>query len=142
MDKLIETLKIHEGVRNHVYKCSMGYETIGVGRNISDSGIGLSEEEIDYLLLNDIKRIIEELDSAFDWFTSLDKVRQEAMINLCFNLGLTRLRGFVNALEAMSQANYKQASLEFLDSRWARQVGHRAREVAYMIETGDYYGST
>ena len=119
----------------------MGYETIGVGRNISDSGIGLSEEEIDYLLLNDIKRIIEELDSAFDWFTSLDKVRQEAMINLCFNLGLTRLRGFVNALEAMSQANYKQASLEFLDSRWARQVGHRAKEVAYMIETGDYYGN-
>ena len=41
MSKLIEQLKVHEGVRSKVYLCSAGYETIGVGRNISESGLGL-----------------------------------------------------------------------------------------------------
>ena len=56
-EKLLEMLKRHEGVRSHVYLCSAGYETIGVGRNISESGLGLSSDEIDYLLTNDIKDV-------------------------------------------------------------------------------------
>ena len=54
MSKLIEMLKLHEGVRSKVYMCSAGYETIGVGRNIAESGLGLSDDEIDYLLNNNI----------------------------------------------------------------------------------------
>ena len=46
MEQLIEMLKRHEGVRSHVYKCSAGYESIGVGRNISKTGLGLSEDEV------------------------------------------------------------------------------------------------
>jgi GH24 family phage-related lysozyme (muramidase) len=49
-DALINMLKRHEGVRDKVYMCSAGYETIGVGRNISESGLGLSNDEIEYLL--------------------------------------------------------------------------------------------
>ena len=61
MTQLIEMLKRHEGVRSKVYMCSAGYETIGVGRNIADSGLGLSDDEIDYLLNNDIERVRQEL---------------------------------------------------------------------------------
>ena len=50
MSDLIEQLRRHEGVRSTVYKCTAGFETIGVGRNISESGLGLSDDEIDYLL--------------------------------------------------------------------------------------------
>ena len=60
-EKLLEMLKRHEGVRSHVYLCSAGYETIGVGRNISKSGMGLYGDEVDYLLENDIERVIKEL---------------------------------------------------------------------------------
>ena len=56
MMRLINMLKRHEGVRNKVYMCPAGYETIGVGRNISESGLGLSEDEVEYLLKNDILR--------------------------------------------------------------------------------------
>ena len=53
-DKLIEMLKVHEGVETHAYKCSASKITIGVGRNIDpEGGIGLSEDEIDYLLQNE-----------------------------------------------------------------------------------------
>ena len=64
-EKLLEMLKRHEGVRSHVYLCSAGYETIGVGRNISKSGMGLSEDEVNYLLENDIERVIKELSSEY-----------------------------------------------------------------------------
>ena len=137
-EKLLEMLKRHEGVRSHVYRCSAGYETIGVGRNISKSGMGLSDDEVDYLLENDIERVIKELSSEYPWFNALDDVRKDAMIDISFNLGATRLRGFKRALAAMEVADYKTAAKEFLDSKWSRDVKGRATELCYMIEMGSY----
>jgi len=136
---LVETLKRHEGVKAFAYRCSSDKLTIGVGRCIDeDGGIGLSDDEIEYLLMNDIARCDKELEGAYDWYRDLNKPRRDAMINLCFNLGLTRLRGFVKALEAMSRGQYDLAADEFLDSRWADQVGDRAVEVTELIRVGDY----
>ena len=140
MKRLIETLKRHEGVQYYVYKDHLGYETIGVGRCLKEGvGLGLTHDEVDYLLMNDINRCLEELDAAFPWFKDLTEIRREAMINLCFNLGLTRLRKFEKALAAMSIHNYEEAANEFLDSRWAKQVGNRAKEVTEMIRTGEQH---
>ena len=137
-EKLLEMLKRHEGVRSKVYLCSAGYETIGVGRNISANGLGLSGDEVDYLLENDIVRVIKELSSEYPWFKDLDDVRKDAMIDISFNLGATRLRGFKRALAAMEVADYKMAAKEFLDSKWSRDVKGRATELCYMIEMGSY----
>ena len=138
MSKLIEQLKRHEGVRTHAYQCTANMTTVGVGRNIDeDGGLGLSVDEIEFLLKNDIKRCKQEL-ITLPWFPEIDSVRQDALINLCFNLGITRLLGFKNALNAMSVGDYEKAAEEFLDSRWAVQVGNRALDVAHMIRTGEY----
>ena len=138
MSKLVQMLRLHEGVRYKVYMCSEGYETIGVGRNISEGGLGLSKDEVDYLLVNDIKRVQDELTRNYSWFAKLDEVRRDAMVDICFNIGLTKLRGFVNALAAMSRSQYEIAADEFMDSRWSEQVGNRAVEVTDMIRTGEY----
>jgi lysozyme len=138
MNILVQMLKRHEGVRDKVYMCSAGYETIGVGRNISDSGLGLADDEIDYLLSNDIRRCKEELIGEYDWFKDLDSVRQDAMLDMSFNMGQTRLRGFVKALGYMDIGDYDKAGDEFYDSRWATQVGDRALEICQMIKSGEY----
>ena len=137
-EQLREMLRRHEGVRNFVYLCSEGYETIGVGRNIADSGLGLSDDEVDYLLDNDIKRVREELNDEYYWFGALNDARKEAMIDISFNLGQTRLRGFKKALDAMSTEDFDRAADEFMDSKWSEQVGNRATEVTEMIRTGEY----
>ena len=138
-DKLIEMLKVHEGVETHAYKCSASKITIGVGRNIDpEGGIGLSEDEIDYLLQNDIDRITTELDFEYGWFSDLNEARQDAMIDISFNLGQTRLRKFQKALTAMAQSNWNTAADEFMDSKWAQQVGTRAIRVTEMIRSGEY----
>ena len=139
MKKLIEQLSIHEGVKKFAYKCPSGKITVGIGRNIdSDGGLGLSDDEIIYLLRNDISRIDEELTNAFRFYKELDRVRKDAMINICFNLGLTRLRSFREALGRMEKKEYPEAAVEFLDSLWASQVGQRALDVTYMIQHGEY----
>lgn len=144
MEKLLEMLRRHEGEvktngRHVAYKCPEGYWTVGIGRNVDpENGIGLSDEEVDFLLENDIARVIKELAAEYAWFSDLDDVRKDAMIDIAFNLGATRLRGFRRALTAMEAGNYKDAAVEFLDSRWAKQVGGRALELSDMIATGEY----
>ena len=86
MNKLIETLRRHEGVKNTLYKCTSDKWTIGVGRNLED--VGLSDAEIDYLLENDIVRTEELLDEYMSWWRELDEVRQEALVNFVFNVGI------------------------------------------------------
>jgi lysozyme len=144
MEDLIKMLQRHEGEvktngRHLIYKCSKGHWTIGIGRNVDiNGGLGLSDDEVRYLLENDIARVIKELSSEYRWFTDLDDVRKDAMIDISFNLGATRLRKFVLALDAMEKADYKTAAKEFLDSDWSRTVKGRSIELAEMIENGSY----
>jgi len=136
MSKLIETLRRHEGVKNTLYKCTSDKWTIGVGRNLED--VGLSEEEIDMLLLNDIKRTKELMDDYIPWYNDLDGVRQEALINFVFNVGIGTAMKFKKAMAALEAHDYDTAAIEMLDSNWDKQVGSRAEEVTQMIKTGEY----
>ncbi len=139
MSRIVEDLKRHEGVILHGYYDHLNYMTCGVGRCLEEGvGIGLTMEEAEYLLANDIARVREELTKTFEWFEDLNEPRQEAMINLNFNLGLTKLRGFKMALAAMAENDFDEAADQFMDSRWSGQVGQRAVEVTEQIRTGEY----
>ena len=136
MNRLIEQLKRHEGVSKWAYEDHLGYITVGVGRCLDpDMGLGLSSDEIDYLLVNDINRCYKELD-GFSWFHDLEPIRQEALVNMLFNLGLPRFLQFKKTLAYLAEGKYDQAADEMLDSKWARQVKGRAIELSEMIRTG------
>ena len=136
MNRLQKLLIKHEGFINKTYEIN-GLMHIGVGRNLDD--MGLSDDEVLYLLENDISRCDKELLHNFKWYAELNRSRQDAMINLCFNLGMPRLMTFKKALAAMEDKDYSKAAIEFLDSLWARQVGpNRSNEIALMIRTGKY----
>ena len=136
MNKLIEQLKIHEGVKLKPYKCSAGKLTIGVGKNIEDNGITL--EEAEYLLQNDIAEATRQLLHAFPWMGEFNDARISAMINFTFNVGIGTVKKFEKALTAMQEGNFELAADEMMDSRWARQVGNRAVEVTEQIRTGKW----
>lgn len=133
---LVSQLRRHEGLRLKPYRDTVGKLTIGVGRNLDD--VGISHDESDVLLANDMARAESDLRRTLPWFDGLDSVRQAALVNMAFNLGMVRLLGFQRALRAMAAEDYTRASAEFLDSKWARQVGQRAVEVAGMIRTGTW----
>ena len=133
--KLNEQLKRHEGIRYSLYKCSAGKWTIGVGRNLSDNGI--SEQEAEFMLTHDIEDAAISA-SKLPFWSNLSQVRRAAFINLSFNLGMPRLLKFKRMLKAAGEGKWTEASLELLDSRYAKQVGRRADELAEQLRTGEW----
>lgn len=133
---LIEQLKRHEGLRLKPYKCTADKLTIGVGRNLED--VGISEEEAEMLLQNDIQRATVQIQAEFPWTEQLDEVRFAALINFTFNVGIGTVGKFVNAMALLRDGNYDMAANEFLNSRWAKQVGQRAVDVTDQIRTGEW----
>lgn len=130
---MIEMIKRHEGFRRFPYRCTAGKLTIGYGRNLED--VGISEDEAEMLLLNDVERCWEQL-SQFDWFHDLNEARQWALVDMLYNLGFSRFMGFKKMLAALERRDYESAAAEMLDSKWARQVGNRAIELAEIMRSG------
>ena len=137
MDKLKEMITLHEGLRLSPYKCTAGKLTIGVGHNLDDKPI--SKEAAMMILDDDIHDCFLDLNRSLPFWTSLDEVRQAVLIDMCFNLGISRLLGFKNFLSALEEGDYERASAEMLDSRWADQVGQRAERLSEMMISGDWY---
>ena len=90
------------------------------------------------LLLNDIQEAEKQLATYFPWTQDLDEVRLAALINFTFNVGIGTVSKFVNAMALLKDGNYDMASEEFLQSRWANQVGQRAIDVTEQIRTGEW----
>jgi len=130
---LKDWLILHEGVRHTPYLCTSGKTSIGIGRNLDDNGLTL--EEIHYLLDNDIKRCKRELE-IYPWYILSPPGVRDALVNMCFNMGIKRLLGFKNMITALLARNYRKAAMEALDSKWAKQVGKRAHDVADVIRKG------
>lgn len=134
IQSLIDQLRRDEGVRLHPYTDTIGKLTIGVGRNLTD--VGISQDEADLMLANDIKSAESSLVSTLPWVDGLDVVRKAALVNMTFNLGIGSLSKFVNFLNFMRHGDYKTASQEMLHSTWAKQVGPRAQRLSIQIESG------
>lgn len=127
-------LERDEGRREQLYRCAAGKLTIGVGWNIEDRG--LPAPIIDALLGYTIDDAIRDLNRELPWWQKLNERRKRALVNMTVNLGMPRLRQFRNMLACLQVEDYEGAAREALDSRWANQVGDRARRIAAMIREG------
>ena len=135
LEQLRAQLLRHEGLKLRPYKDSVGKLTIGVGRNLDD--IGISYVEAVVLLDHDVERTIAWLLANHgQWFTRMTSERQAAIINMVFNLGPGGFSTFQDAIAALEAGDYPRAAGAMLQSKWARQVGLRAAELAGIIRTG------
>lgn len=135
INNLVDMLKQHEGLMLKPYQCTAGRTTIGYGRNLDDMGI--TEDEAETLLHNDIDRVRREL-AALDIGNGLDDVRAAVVVDMCFNLGVNRLLRFRNFLSALRNKDFERAADEMVDSAWYRQVKTRAVRLVEMMRTGEW----
>ncbi len=133
-DALTDRLIRHEGLRLKPYCDTAGRLTIGVGRNLD--GVGISRAEAMVLLKSDIEAARTALDQRWPWWRKLDPVRGDAMTELVFNLGAAGFAAFTGVLSFLETSAFAAAAHDLLATKWASQVGHRAQELAGMIETG------
>ena len=133
MKDIIEQLKIHEGYKPTVYKCTAGVDTIGVGFAIKD--LHLSEEVCELILTEKLEALEERFEKKFDWFhTSLVEVRN-VMLNMAYQLGFAGFCKFKKTIAYLEEAEWEKASEEMLDSRWAKQTPNRAKELSEIIKS-------
>ena len=132
--QLFEQLERHEGLKLKPYTDTVGKLTIGVGRNLDD--VGISHGEAMLMLSNDVEVAEKELRQRFPIVKQLDETRYHVLVNMCFNMGVTRLAGFQQMWFAIEAQDWPKAALEMLDSKWARQVGNRAIELSTQMREG------
>lgn len=134
----IETLKkqlvIDEGLKLFPYRDTMGIITIGIGRNLEHRGI--TREEAYAMCENDINDCLSLLTKNIPGFSKFSDARQQALCNMCFNLGWEKLAKFNNMLMHIQRGEWEEAASAALNSLWAKQVGDRAKRIAKLLRDG------
>ncbi|MFV7520710.1 glycoside hydrolase family protein [Enterobacter quasiroggenkampii] len=157
MKTLTEMIKYDEGVKYSLYKDSLGYYTIGVGHlvtkstnkdtalDVLDKNFGrltkgvITSDEAEDLLLEDIQSTIigiQNNPTLSKLYNSLDSVRKFALINMCFQLGVSGVVAFKKSLAALLKKDWDEAEKQLKDSLWYRQTTNRAKRVISVFKTG------
>ena len=150
--EIIPRVKKHEGVKPKVYKDSRGFMTVGVGMKLSRGdadkvlkSVGanpqlvkagkqaLTTSQMDKILIRDLMDSQKSMERVMPNFASLPPDVQGVLIEMNFNLGTTGLLKFSKFLDLIKKGKYEEASKEMLKSKWAIQVGDRAKTLASVI---------
>ena len=131
MNKLLDRVKEHEGFRSKVYKCTEGYDTIGYGFAIKD--LELDEDIAEEILIRKLEKLIKRVRNKFDWLDSVPHEVQGVLVEMSYQMGLSGVCKFKNALKYMEHQNWEKAADEMLMSRWYRQTPNRAKELSNII---------
>ena len=138
IERLKRQIKEHEGVRKKAYKDSLGNWTIGVGHLIKLPDehnllqVSLADVHVDQLFLIDLNQAIDDARKFIDANDVPEEIF-EVVVNMAFNLGLTKLLQFKKFQKALKEKDFIKASEEMLNSRWARQLPNRSQELANIV---------
>ena len=74
-----------------------------------------------------------DISNKFEWFETSHYIVRDVVINMCYQLGLTGFSKFKQTIYYLETEQYEEASLEMLDSLWAKQTPNRAKELSELI---------
>ena len=135
MEKLLASVKKHEGYRNKVYLDTLGKRTVGVGHlcveDFWEDDKEYEEKFLMTILEHDLQSAIKSAEELCEGFNISDDAKI-IIIEMIFQLGKSGVSKFRNMWKALAEdpPNYHVASIEMLDSRWAKQTPNRAQEMS------------
>ena len=125
MENLLESIKKNEGFRGDPYKDTLGFQTIGYGTKLP-----LSEAEAEVIAKMRLKDKIKELEKKEPFINELPLDKQEIIVEMCYQMGVNGVLRFRRMWKALKEFDYRLASVEMLDSKWAKQTFSRAYELS------------
>jgi len=131
---MMRLLELNEGLKLKPYVDTVGKVTIGLGRNLTDRGITRAEAFM--MARTNVEEEIQNLLLSDSYITLMDPVRQAAVIDLAYNLGISKWRQFRRTRDHLAAGEYELAAEDLMDSKWFRQVGLRGPRIVKMIVTG------
>ncbi len=115
--------------------------TIGVGHTGPEvhKGLEWDDAQIDAAYEADSAIAEAACQRNFPWYDGLIEPRKAVVWNMCFQMGIARLRGFTRALGAIRDERWEDAAGQMLDSAWAKnQTPGRARHLAAQMASGEW----
>ena len=142
LDKLQQELAEDEGCKYEIYNDHLGYATFGIGHLVTDSdleygqeiGTKVSKERVDECFKTDIEITIEDCNILYSNFNDIPEEAQLILANMMFNLGRPRLSKFLKLKAAVDDEDWMEASVQMMDSKWAKQVPNRAKRLCERME--------
>ena len=128
---ILKDIKRHEGFRSKVYQCTEGYDTIGYGFAIKD--LELDEDVAELILMKKIQKLLERILVVFKWFKDAPDEVKFVVTNMCYQLGVSGFSKFKKTIYLLETEQYEEASVEMLNSVWAKQTPNRAKELSETI---------
>jgi len=133
-ERALTLITRHEGYRKHAYRCPSGKLTIGYGYNLD---AGMPEDEARYLAGFRIRKLQLSMSARWPWFAGLAPTRKIALLDMAYQMGIDGLAGFEKTISMIETGDFLGASIEMLDSKWARHDSPgRALEIAEMLRNG------
>ena len=131
LQDIVEDIKRHEGFRSTVYKCSEEFDTIGYGFAIID--LEIDKDIADLILMRKLHKLLERITIAFPWFKDVHNDVKSVVVNMCYQLGISGFSKFKKTIYYLETEQYEEASIEMLNSLWAKQTPSRAKELSEEI---------
>ena len=126
-----EAVKKEEGYRLEVYKCTEGHLTGGYGHKMLE-GETAPTDHAGWLVLfeRDFARAVTGADDLLKICPDINDSARHIVVEMVYQMGAYGVSKFKGMLKALQDGDYKQASVEMLDSRWAKQTPNRANRMA------------
>jgi lysozyme len=128
---LIDDIKKNEGYKPTVYQCTQGYDTIGYGFAIKD--LYLTKEVCDLILNQKVSQLKININKSFDWYKDSPEEVKDVVTEMCYQIGLSGFSKFKKTIYYLETKQYQEASVEMLDSLWAKQTPNRAKSLSNKI---------
>ena len=128
MKNLLKKIKESEGYSKTVYQCTEGYDTIGYGFAVKD--LELSKEVSEIILREKITKLKKDIENRFEWLVNTPSHIQDVVVEMCYQLGINGFSKFKKTIYFLETEQYWEASIEMLDSLWAKQTPNRAKRLS------------
>ena len=133
-ETLVEDIKKEEGYRSSVYLDTLDKPTIGYGFLIDT--LELQEDICELILMRKLEKLIKNIKFNFKWFDDMPDKVQDVIINMCYQLGVSGVSKFKKTIQFIKNKQWDRASVEMLDSKWAReQTPQRAKRLSEIVKS-------
>jgi len=142
--RLGDRIKQAEGFRMIPYKCPLGVWTVSwgvtnwLGKKISPL-MRPSHELCEAMFNHHFVQAAEMASMYVGNYHKLDDIRQEALIEMAYQLGGWKQRKFVNLRSAIQTEQWEYAWSETIDSLWFDQTPDRCKRIADMLKLGQQW---
>lgn len=136
--KLVDHFIREEGYELKAYKDHQGHWTIGIGHKLPAGkdwvGYTITKEQAYQTLYRDLNWAFDAAEEIFPEYNSFPENVRVGLVDMIFNMGESRFRGFKKTINLINQKKFKEASEEALDSEWAKlDVPNRAKHIAQLL---------